>query len=940
MARKYVYAFGGGEAEGTGEMKDVLGGKGAGLAEMTRAGIPVPPGFTITTETCNLYLESQKVPREAVRQIDEHLALLERRMGKKLGDPKAPLLVSVRSGSRFSMPGMMDTVLNLGLNDETVAGLAEASGNPRFAYDAYRRFIHMYSDVVLGIPHEKFETILKAHRSEDGAKTDGELSAEVLQAVVADYEKLVEEVRGEPFPQDARAQLDGAIEAVFHSWNTERAKTYRRIHHIADNLGTACTVQAMVFGNLGDSSATGVGFTRNPATGEYRLYGEFLQNAQGEDVVAGIRTPHPLVELEAVMPEAFAQLEEIAIRLERHYGDMQDFEFTIEDGTLYMLQTRTGKRTGMAAVRIANDMVDEGLITREEAVIRVEPVQLPQLLHPVFDPVARSKHAVDGVGLNASPGAACGKLVFTADDAKAWADKGENVVLVRQETSPDDIHGMYAAVGVLTAFGGMTSHAAVVGRQMGKPSVVGCSDLRIDLENKKLHISDKVLAEGDWISIDGTTGEVICAEVPTTPSEVVRVVMGELDPEESALYQSFDRLMAWADLIRKLRVRANADTGVDARLAIGFGAEGIGLCRTEHMFLGDHRLPAVREMILSKDEDERRAALEKILPMQREDFTELFRAMEGLPVTIRTLDPPLHEFLPKREDLMVQVAVLKATGRTETEEGRSLEELEHQLERVEDLTEQNPMLGWRGCRLGIIYPEITEMQARAIFEAAAGCIAEGVEVHPEIMVPLVGHVDELKRQKHCIDQTAKAVMKEKGVHVPYTVGTMIEVPRGAITAGAIAEVAEFFSFGTNDLTQTTFGYSRDDAGRFLRHYVDTGLLERDPFVSIDREGVGELMAWAVEKGRAARQGLKLGICGEHGGDPQSVGYCHDLGLDYVSCSPYRIPVARLAAAQAVLFERGVDELRNRVRRNVRHKVPPTYHGTAPRRAAVRPIRTG
>ncbi len=905
MTQKYVYAFGGGEAEGTGEMRDTLGGKGAGLAEMTLAGTPVPPGFTITTDTCNAYFEQDGVPEEAARQIDEHLKRLEERIGRRLGDPSAPLLLSVRSGSRFSMPGMMDTVLNLGLNDETVEGLAAVTGNRRFAYDGYRRFIHMYSDVVLGIPHHEFEKILVGYREKAGVESDGDIPAEVLEQVVADYKAFVEKALGKPFPQDAKGQLDGAIEAVFRSWNGERARTYRRIHHIPDDLGTACTIQAMVFGNLGDTSATGVGFTRNPATGEQKLYGEFLINAQGEDVVAGTRTPRPIHELKEEMPEAFGELEEIAMRLERHYGDMQDFEFTIEDGELYMLQTRAGKRTGMAAVTIANQMVEEDLITTEEAVLRIEPSQLPQLLHPVFDPDARAQHPADAVGLNASPGAASGKLVFTADDAKTWAERKEKVILVRQETSPDDIHGMFAAVGVLTAAGGMTSHAAVVGRQMGKPSVVGCSSLRIDIENRKLTVGEKQVSEGDPISIDGTTGEVICAAVPTAESEVVRVVKGELDPAQSEIYGGFSKVMKWADEARRLRVRANADTGSDADLAIGFGAQGIGLCRTEHMFLGEHRLPAVREMILSRSAEERKAALQKILPMQREDFTAIFRAMNGLPVTVRTLDPPLHEFLPSHEDLLVSIAVLKATGKDRTENGRSLDDLQNELYRVEELLEQNPMLGWRGCRLGIIFPEITEMQARAIFEAAAICTAEGIEVLPEIMIPLVGHVEELARQRAVVDKTARAVMSEKGVDLGYSVGTMIEVPRGAITAGEIAGEADFFSFGTNDLTQTAFGFSRDDAGKFLGHYVDTGILERDPFVTIDRQGVGELMRWAVEKGRGTRPDIKLGICGEHGGDPESVVFCHELGLEYVSCSPYRIPVARLAAAQAALRDRGV-----------------------------------
>ncbi|RMG14602.1 MAG: pyruvate, phosphate dikinase [Deltaproteobacteria bacterium] len=927
MPRKYVYAFGDGEAEGHGEMKDLLGGKGAGLAEMTRAGIPVPPGFTITTEVCNLYQEAGRIPPEPLRQIDEALQVLEARRGKRLGAVDDPLLVSVRSGAKISMPGMMDTILNLGLNDASVEGLAAQADDPRFAYDSYRRLLQMYGDVVLHVPHAHFDAVLEEARQRRGVRADSELPAEDLKEIVERFKAIIaEEGKGE-FPQDPKAQLLGAIEAVFGSWNNERARRYRQIHEIPDDLGTACTVQAMVFGNLGDDSATGVGFTRNPATGARELYGEFLLNAQGEDVVAGIRTPRPLKELAEVLPEAYAELEEIALRLERHYGDMQDFEFTIERRRLFMLQTRTGKRTGIASVVIATDMVDEGLITREEAVIRVEPVQLLQLLHPVFDPAAREKATLAARGLAASPGAATGVAVFDADRAVERAEAGETVILVRKETSPEDIHGMHAAAGILTALGGMTSHAAVVGRQMGKPSVVGCDGLKF-LDERTAKLGEYTLHEGDPISIDGTTGEVILGRVETMPSEVVQVITGQRAPEESALFQAFDRLMAWADLLRRLGVRANADRAEDAALALAFGAEGIGLARTEHMFLGPGRVERVREMIMARDAEARRAALDKLLPMQRADFEALFRTMQGWPVTIRTLDPPLHEFLPDRVELSVQVAVMKAKGETHDADGRSLEELERLLARVEELTEFNPMLGWRGCRLGIMYPEITETQARALFEAAAACIADGIEVHPELMIPLVGIDEELRRQKAIVDEVAKQVMKEKGVHIPYKVGTMIEVPRGAITAGAIARTAEFFSFGTNDLTQTTFGFSRDDAQRFLGYYVEERILPRNPFVSIDREGVGELMRWAVEKGRAARQDLKVGICGEHGGDPQSVGFCHDLGLDYVSCSPYRIPVARLAAAQAVLHERGVEELRARARRNLRAKAPPTYHEAA------------
>ncbi len=931
MARKYVYAFGAGAAEGDETMKELLGGKGAGLAEMTNAGIPVPPGFTITTEVCNFYRETGKIPAEAQRQIDEHLALLEERMESTLGAGQRPLLVSVRSGAAISMPGMLDTVLNLGLNDKCISALATMSNNARFVQDAYRRLIQMYGDVVLNVDHTAFEKILSQHRRKQRVKSDSDLSLATLKEIVRAYKRLVRSNTKKAFPQDPRVQLLGAVDAVFRSWNNERARRYRQLNEIPEHLGTACTVQAMVFGNRGDRSATGVGFTRSPATGEQQFYGEFLVNAQGEDVVAGIRTPRPLAELEKLMPSSYRALVQIALRLERHYGDMQDFEFTIDDGELFMLQTRTGKRTGPAAVRTATEMVDEGLITREEAVIRVEPVQLLQLLHPVFEPKQRAAQPVVASGLNASPGAASGRIVLTAEAAVTRSKKGEKVVLVRHETSPDDVHGMAVSAGLLTAAGGMTSHAAVVGRQMGKPAVVGCDSLRIDAARKRIRLGNKEAAEGDWLSIDGSTGSVMLAQLPTMPPEVVQVIIGELSPDDSELYQSFKRLLDWADLIRRLRVRANADTGDDARLALAFGAEGIGLCRTEHMFFSDDRVAKMQAMILARTPAQRRRALKRLLPLQRKDFIELFREMDGGAVTIRTLDPPLHEFLPSASDLRVQIELMKASGKTRGKNKTKLAELTALYERVEELTEFNPMLGWRGCRLTMIYPEIVEMQARAVLEAAAHCIAKGIKVEPEIMIPLVGHVEELRRHKEVVDRTAELVMQEKRVQFAYKVGTMIEVPRGALTADEIAEAAEFFSFGTNDLTQTTFGFSRDDSGRFLGHYVETGVLPRNPFVSIDRCGVGQLMEIAVERGRSTRHNLKVGICGEHGGDPQSVGFCHDLGLDYVSCSPYRVPVARLAAAQAVLHERGVEAITARAQKNRRGKIPPAYHESATRR---------
>lgn len=915
--KKYVYFFANGKAEGNKDMKDILGGKGAGLAEMTNAGLPVPPGFTISTEVCGIYYKNnQQIPDEIWQQIWQALARLEEVTGKKLGEPENPLLVSVRSGAKISMPGMMDTILNLGLNDETVKGLAKASNNERFAYDSYRRFIQMFSDVVLGIDRKLFEEALSKMKEKAGVKTDPELSAKHLKELVEEYKKIVKWSWGKDFPQDTKEQLKMAIEAVFRSWNNPRAIVYRKLNDIPDDLGTAVNVQMMVFGNFGNDSGTGVGFTRNPSTGEKELYGEFLINAQGEDVVAGIRTPMHITEIKKVLPEVYDQLVEIAEKLEKHYRDMQDFEFTVERKKLYMLQTRTGKRTGMAALKIAVDMVDEGLIDEEEAVLRVEPSALEQVLHPMFDPAERAKYEPVAKGLPASPGAAAGRAVFTADDAVEWAKRGEKVILVRSETSPDDIHGMSVAQGILTSTGGMTSHAAVVGRQMGKPSVVGCGEVKVVEEEKKFEVKGQEVKEGDWISIDGSTGEVYLAKLPTSPSEIIQVIRGEKKPEESKLYRYFSRLLSWADRYRKLNVRANADTPKDARIARQFGAEGIGLARTEHMFFAEDRLPWMQKMILAETEEERREALFKLLPLQREDFYGLFKEMAGYPVTIRLLDPPLHEFLPKREELLMQINRKKRmlevlSYEEDSEEIRKASEelqeeidrLEKLLRRVEELHEFNPMLGHRGCRLGITYHEITEMQARAIFEAAARLLKEGIKVEPEVMVPLVGHVKEIKDQKEVIDRVAREVMEEYGVKIKYSVGTMIEVPRAALTADEIASEAQFFSFGTNDLTQMTFALSRDDAGKFLQIYLDRGIWEKDPFQTLDKNGVGELMHIAVKKGRKTRRNLKIGICGEHGGDPASIDFCHEIGLNYVSASPYRIPVARLAAARAALLRK-------------------------------------
>lgn len=914
MAKKYVYVFGGGKSEGSAKMKGLLGGKGANLAEMANLGIPVPPGFTITTEICSyFYSHGETYPEELKPQVEEALRYVESVMGRRFGDPSNPLLVSVRSGAPVSMPGMMDTVLNLGLNDETVKGLASQANNERFAYDCYRRFVAMYGDVVLGLkPAAKdevdpFEEILEHVKKRRGITYDYELTAEELKELVVLYKKLIKDRLGVTFPDDPWEQLWGAIGAVFKSWNNPRAIAYRELNDIPPDMGTAVNVQAMVFGNLGEDSATGVAFTRNPATGENVLYGEYLINAQGEDVVAGIRTPQPInkaqkgenndvLSLEEAMPEVYAELERIRRLLDRHYRDMQDIEFTIERGKLWMLQTRSGKRTAFAALRIAVEMVKEGILSEEEAVLRVDPQQLTQLLRPTFDVKAKNdaikKGALIARGLNAGPGAATGRVVFNAPDAEEWAERGEKVILVRMETSPEDIRGMHAAQGILTSRGGMTSHAALVARQMGKVCIVGCGALDINYKSRQFTVGDLVVREGDWISLDGSTGEVFIGQIPTQPSEIVRVIVDKtLKLEDSPIAQNYLELMSWADKYRRLGIRTNADKPDQAAIALAFGAEGIGLCRTEHMFFEGDRIDAVREMILAKDKEGRERALQKLLPMQKEDFKGIFRVMKGLPVTIRTLDPPLHEFLPSDEKTAMALS---------EKMGVSFEEL---WSKIQSLHEANPMLGHRGCRLGIVYPEITAMQARAIIEAACEVAAEGIAVNPEIMIPLVGHVLELIHQKKVVDEVAQKVFKEKGITVKYHVGTMIEIPRGAITAGEIAREAEFFSFGTNDLTQTVYGISRDDAAKFLHHYIEMGIWDHDPFERIDRDGVGEIMRIGVERGRRTRPDLKVGICGEHGGEPHSVAFCHEIGLDYVSCSPYRVPVAKLAAAQAAIREK-------------------------------------
>ena len=882
---KWVYAFGGDRAEGRAAMRNLLGGKGAGLAEMAQLGLPVPPGFTITTEVCTYFYQHGKTyPKELKRQVAAALAEIGRITGKKFGDRDTPLLVSVRSGARASMPGMMDTVLNLGLNDVTVKALATKSGDRRFALDSYRRFITMYSDVVLGIDHHHFEEILDDHKDRAGYMLDTDLNADDLEELVARYKERVKEERDEPFPQDPNAQLWGAIGAVFGSWMNQRAITYRRLHNIPESWGTAVNVQAMVFGNMGESSATGVAFTRNPSTGEKKLYGEYLINAQGEDVVAGIRTPQEITEaarkeagsdkpsMEKALPEAFATLKRIQGTLERHYCDMQDLEFTVEQGKLWMLQTRSGKRTAQAALRIAVELAQEKLIDKTEAVKRIDPATLDQLLHPTIDP--KAERNVIATGLPASPGAASGEIVFSSDEAETLKSGGRKVILVRVETSPEDIHGMHAAEGILTTRGGMTSHAAVVARGMGKPCVSGAGSLRVDYRTQTLTAGGTVLKKGDILTIDGATGQVLAGRVPML---------------EPVLAGEFATVMKWADELRSLKVRANADTPADARAAIKFGAQGIGLCRTEHMFFDEDRIRAVREMILAEDEAARRAALAKLLPMQRGDFLALFKIMGGLPVTIRLLDPPLHEFLPHTEKEITEVADAMDA------------DAQRLADRARELHEFNPMLGFRGCRLAIAYPEIAEMQARAIFEAVAAAGREtGKTVAPEIMVPLIASKREFDLVKERIDSTAQKVVAETGAKLKYQVGTMIELPRAALKADEIAETAEFFSFGTNDLTQTAFGISRDDAASFLGIYTAKGILPSDPFVSLDRDGVGELIRIATERGRKVRGKLKLGICGEHGGDPASVAFCHEVGLDYVSCSPFRVPIARLAAAQAAL----------------------------------------
>ncbi len=898
--KSYIYFFGGGKAEGKAGMRELLGGKGAGLHEMTRIGAPVPPGFTITTDVCTyFYAHDHRYPKGLEKNLHAALARTEKILGRRFGNYDDPLLVSVRSGARESMPGMMDSVLNLGLNDRTVQGIIRRSGNARFAYDSYRRFVQMYSNVVLGLraldksEADPLETILERKKKSRGVRFDTELNAEDLKELVADFKAEIKKRLRIDFPEDPFDQLWGAIGAVFSSWNNDRAIAYRQHYQIPHTWGTAVNVQAMVFGNLGDKCATGVAFTRNPSTGEKQFYGEFLVNAQGEDVVAGIRTPKPIVELESLMPKPYMELKKACKILENHYQEMQDIEFTIEDNKLWMLQTRAGKRTGFAAVRIAVDMVEERIINKKEALLRIEADHLNQLLRPIFDGKDIEQASREGRilarGLPAGPGAATGRIVFHAEDAVAWKKNGERVLLCRIETSPDDIRGMEAAEGILTARGGMTSHAALVARQMGKVCVAGCEALNIDYAARTINIGQTMLKEGDWLSLDGSTGEVMAGQIRTLPSEALQVLLGaRVEAKKSRVFQQFSKLMKWADEVRKLGVRTNTDQPNQAVVAKAFGAEGIGLCRTEHMFFQADRIQAVREMILADDEAGRRRALLKLLPMQKQDFKEILQIMGGLPVTIRTLDPPLHEFLPSREEEIVELAnVMRVPVQT-------------LRDKVKVLQEFNPMLGHRGCRLGISYPEITEMQARAIFEAACELRKEGENPFPEVMIPLVGSREELRAQRNIVEQTAKATMKDYGVKVRYLVGTMIELPRACLVADEIAQEAEFFSFGTNDLTQTCLGLSRDDAGKFLPSYVLEGLLPQDPFVSIDQDGVGALMKIAVAKGRKARKGLEIGICGEHGGEPKSVRFCHEIGLDYVSCSPFRVPIAKLAAAQAVL----------------------------------------
>ncbi len=878
---KYIYFFSQNETDGRASMRDLLGGKGAGLAEMSRLGIRVPPGFTITTEVCRYFQQKKELPPGLEEEIKKYMSKVENITNMKFGNEDRPLLVSVRSGAAVSMPGMMDTVLNLGLNDITVKGLAKKTGDERFAYDAYRRFISMFGNIVLGIPYNKFEELLERRKEEENVKEDPELSAKGLKRLCEDYKELLAK-EGFELPQDPWKQLIMAIKAVFSSWNNPRAIKYREINHISHDMGTAVTVQAMVFGNMGENSGTGVAFTRNPSTGEKQFFGECLINAQGEDVVAGIRTPIPVQALKERIPRAYDELVAVYQKLENHFRDAQDLEFTVQEGKLYLLQTRTAKRTALAAVKIAVDMVEEGLITKEEAVMRIEPEQIDQLLHPMIDPNEKTEPVARG--LPASPGAAVGRVVFSAKDAEEWTGKGEPVVLVRTETSPEDVGGMHVAEGILTSRGGMTSHAAVVGRGMGKCCVVGCSDITVYEDEKKFVVKGKEVREGDWITIDGTTGEVILGKV--------KLVEARLTPQ-------FETLLKWADEVRKLGVRANADTPEDARVARDLGAEGIGLCRTEHMFFGKNRIPIMQEMIMAETLEERRKSLSKLLPFQKEDFKGIFRVMDGLPVIIRLLDPPLHEFLPKYEMLLEEYTRLKFTNGSK----KRLKELEDLLAKVEALREFNPMLGHRGCRLSITFPEITEMQTRAIMEAAAEVIEEGKTVLPEIMIPLVSHVNEVKIVKEGIIKTAEQVMKEKNIEIPYKIGTMIELPRAVVTADRIAKEVEFFSFGTNDLTQAVFGFSRDDAVKFLNAYEEKGILPQDPFASIDINGVGEMVRIGRQKGKSSNPQLEVGVCGEHGGEPRSIDFFNSIGLDYVSCSPYRVPVARLSAAQAEIRKR-------------------------------------
>jgi len=933
MAKKHVYFFGPGVAEGHKGMKNLLGGKGANLAEMAGIGLPVPPGFTVSTDVCELFYKNRKrIPEAVKKEVEKSLARLEKAAGKKLGDRVDPLLVSIRSGARASMPGMMDTVLNLGLNDRTAAALVSKTGNPRFVYDSYRRFVQMFGDVVLGLrPVDKddidpFEAIMERKKRERGIHDDIDLTAEDLQDLVARYKAAIKENTGHEFPDDPRKQLWAAIGAVFNSWMNERAIAYRKLYDIPESWGTAVNVQMMVFGNMGRDSGTGVAFTRDAATGENVFYGEYLMNAQGEDVVAGTRTPKPIAHLEKDDARSYAELERIRHVLERHFREMMDIEFTIERGRLYMLQCRTAKRTAFAAIRIAVDMVDENLISEKEGLLRIEPDQLNQLLRPVFDQAEKDAAVKGGRlltrGLNAGPGAATGRIVFNSADAEDWAKRREKVILTRIETSPEDIKGMSAAEGILTARGGMTSHAALVARQMGKVCVAGCGELTIDYAKRTMAANGKVLKEGDWISIDGTTGQVIEGQVHTRPSEVLQVLIDRtLDPAKAPVYKTFAKIMKWADKHRTLRIRTNADQPDQSANAVAFGAEGIGLCRTEHMFFGEGKIGPMREMILADSVEARKAALAKLLPLQRRDFAGIFEVMDGRPVTIRTIDPPLHEFLPHEEKDQRELAETMGIP------------FEKVRDRVASLHEFNPMLGFRGCRLGIIYPEITEMQARAIFEAAAETKKKGHGVEPEVMIPLVGHVKELEDQARIVRRTAAAVIKEQGVRFKYLVGTMIEIPRGALTADEVAAAAEFFSFGTNDLTQTTLGVSRDDAGRFLIPYVQKEIYAKDPFEVIDRAGVGQLMRMAVDKGRRARSGIKLGICGEHGGDPSSIEFCHLLGLNYVSCSPFRVPIARLAAARAALRDQAASgkPVRAKAKPRSKAKTAPSRRKTARKR---------